>query len=108
MDTKIRHAWYSVRQAALCGTVFYRTLDGKEVECSMVSDTEDHRSGWEDIAYIGQVRECIRRGAEGDMPDPDFDYKDGLASRNWMSKMQSLIEREQRAAEVARDPKRWN
>lgn len=59
---KIKYAWYSKKAARQNGTVIYRRPDGSEVEVSSVSDDPTkHGLGWDDVEYIGEVTEFVRR-----------------------------------------------
>ena len=59
------HAWYSVKQARLAGTALWRRADGTTVEVSMVGRTKEHGTRWNDIAYLGEVVEPIKRASGG-------------------------------------------
>lgn len=55
LHMKTLFAFYSPKQAARCGTVIYQGIDGGEVECTEVSDTNPSRSTWDDSEYLKEV-----------------------------------------------------
>ena len=67
--SEIRHAFYSAKQAKLCGVVRYRTADGRILEASNVCQTMDTKSNWDDLVYLGEVVEFVDRLGHGEMGD---------------------------------------
>jgi len=55
--------WFSKKSAEHYGTFIYIGADGKEVECTEVSDSPDlPLSLWEDLQPKGPVFDFVRRG----------------------------------------------
>ena len=58
-----KFGWFSQKSSTLYGTVIYTDADGKEVECTEVSDSPDlPLSLWEDLQPKGPVFNFVRRG----------------------------------------------
>jgi hypothetical protein len=55
-------AYYSTKMAELTGTVIYEGEDGREVECTAVSEG-DHGLKWDDVEDLGAVKRYLRKGA---------------------------------------------
>lgn len=77
---KTLHAFYSAKQATICGTVIYRGLDGTEVECTEVSEFNTSGAHFDDIKYLGEVvHYCehgfIRRGLSRIQIKPCSQYR---------------------------------
>lgn len=67
--SKVLHAWYSEKQAGTGGTIFYRSVDGREIEATYVtSSKENYMCNHEDLKYLGEVTEYIRQGEEAIFP----------------------------------------
>ena len=49
------HAFYSEKQAEMCGVVVYARADGSLVECTCVSETSDCGVSWDDVKHLGEV-----------------------------------------------------
>jgi hypothetical protein len=56
------YAWHSDQQAAIAGTSIYLTVNGDEVEASMVSPHREHGAKFTDMVYLGEVVRWLRRG----------------------------------------------
>ncbi len=70
-----RHGWFSAKMKELadCGTSFYQTLDGGEVEVTAISSSRhDSGLGWDDTVYVGPVTKWLRKGkpASGRLVSP--------------------------------------
>jgi hypothetical protein len=60
--TEIQHGWYSRKMEVNSGSSIRMRTDGEEVVVTMVSDTMDISfCKWDDITYIGQVGDYIRK-----------------------------------------------
>lgn len=60
---KKRYAVYSAQQAQLCGTVFWRGVNGEEIELSQIAYEPDGSDVlWTDKECRGEVTAYIRRG----------------------------------------------
>lgn len=99
--------WYSVKQARVAGTVFYKTPSGEVVEVSSVTKDMDHGSKWDDIACVGEVTEWDHRGSKGELEEMGLTDED-MPLDEWCSKMEALIEQKKKEQALDQDPKRWN
>ena len=102
---KTLFGWFSATQMRLCGTKTYRTPDGRSVEVTCVSDTEDHGCRWDDVVFVGKVLahgfvDCPIKG--------ELDGIENLPPDEWAKKFKATFEREQRRKAMANDPKRWS
>ena len=63
MDTKkVKHGWYSDKQLKWTGKLFiYKDLKGNQVELTMVSNTLEHGCKYDDITYVGKVKDFVRK-----------------------------------------------
>jgi hypothetical protein len=55
-------AYYSAKMAELTGTVIWEGEDGREVECTSVSEGA-HSLAWDDVQELGSVTRWVRQGA---------------------------------------------
>jgi hypothetical protein len=57
----VRYGWRSEKARAACGSVFWSTPDGGEVEVTAVSDSRDYPEyKWDDKVYVGEVVRWLR------------------------------------------------
>lgn len=63
MDTnKVKHGWYSDKQLKCTGKLFiYKDLKGNQVKLTMVSNTLEHGCKYDDITYVGEVKDFVRK-----------------------------------------------
>ena len=61
---KVKHAWFSAKQATIAGTCFYERLEGGEVEVTCVANDGNHGCHWDDMEFVGEVLDYKRRGIE--------------------------------------------
>jgi hypothetical protein len=108
---KTLHAWFSVKQARLAGTVLYRDANGKTVEVSNIThDKDDHGTKWDDMAYLGEVVEFVGKGTPGELDGLNVDLNE-LSDEEALKvilKLGAILKRECEAREKEKDPKRWN
>lgn len=96
---KIKHAWFSARQAQLFGVVLWKDVQGEILETTIITRTKENICKWDDIVYLGEVVEYVGRKAEGECPSLED------ASPEDIEKWEQIIEREKR---TNNDPHRWN
>lgn len=101
------YGWYSVKQARVAGTVFYKTPTGNVVEVSMVTVEDTQDTMWDDIAFVGEVTDFDHRGMKGEMEEAGM-YDEDTPLDEWCQKMEAIIAREKERQKLDKDPKRWN
>lgn len=70
---KLKHGWYSEKQAAIAGTHVYST-DTCEVHVSTISQSAtDSGSKFDDIKYVGIVKYWLREGIPRGMGQKSFE-----------------------------------
>jgi hypothetical protein len=60
------HGYYSAKQALAYGCVIYTLLSGDEVEVTEVHDNPNEKSNYEDMCYVGRLKEFVRKGRDGE------------------------------------------
>lgn len=70
MSDPVRHGFYSAKAVAEgCGTYFWATPDGGEVEITGVEkDLEGSAYKWADKVYVGPVTRGVRKGIASTLP----------------------------------------
>ena len=93
-EMPLRWAWFSEKQRIISGTVFYRGLDGREIEATMVSGSINHGTNWSDIRCLGQVQGYLRRGQAGDVEELlETDPSDNLDGyRDYLNRVVNKLE----------------
>lgn len=66
---RVLFAYYSPSAAKNNGTVWWQTLDGKEVECTEFCKTKDGHVIHDDSVFVGRVKRFLRDGRN---PSVDF------------------------------------
>lgn len=56
-----RHAFFSAESAAKNGVGVYRGVSGKLAPITVVTETQEHGTGWKDMRYLGRVTEWVGR-----------------------------------------------
>ena len=97
------HGWYSVKQQKVGGSCHYRRANGEIVEITTVSRSKDHGTGWDDMAYVGEVEEFVDKVSDGLL-----DGLDKLPPEIALSKMLAIAEQMQCEEEQDKKPGRWN
>lgn len=99
------YGFFSATQARLTGTKRYRTVDGRTVELTLVSETEDHGCMWDDVIFVGEVAEdgFVEQASKGEFPELD-----NLPFDEFVEKWKEIYDREKRKQTISRDPKKWN
>jgi hypothetical protein len=65
------HGFISEKAAEACGSTYWKTPDGKEVEIGGVFESREQGEAmyrWPDRRYVGPVTEFSRRGRVGPRP----------------------------------------
>lgn len=98
---KISYAWYSVKQAKLCGSVRYRTADGVVVECTSITNSMDRSAlKWSDLEFVSEVVEFVERVSDG-----EFDGFDKLTLGEQITRLGEIIQKQLADKE---EEKKWN
>lgn len=92
------YGWFSATQMRLCGTKTYHTPDGRTVELTLVSRTEDHGCRWDDVVFVGKVlaNGFIDRPIKGEL-----DAIDDLPMNEWAEKFKTILDREARCKAIS-------
>ena len=59
-----KHAFFSQKMKEFSGSSFYQTIDGREIEITLMSENKEPNLGWDDVQYLGIVTEYLRKGSE--------------------------------------------
>jgi len=62
----LMYFWFSEKQCQVAGTIFYRNLEGQEVEVTAVSEDEEHGLFYDDVMFVGRgcYKDFIRMGRQ--------------------------------------------
>lgn len=55
----MKHAWWSDKQRKIYGEWIYRAPDGRNVNCTCVSETLEEGPKFDDTRYLGEVVEYV-------------------------------------------------
>ena len=57
-----KYGWYSNKQFKTTKTFYiYKNMEGIEIHVTVVSNTQDHKCKFDDMNFVGKVKEFVKK-----------------------------------------------
>jgi hypothetical protein len=93
--SRIMHAWYSPWQANFSGHCIWETVDGRQVEVTLVTDEKNTEccKNIKDLEYRGEVVRCVQPMTGGKLDDLDLEI---LSSEKRVTRARAILDHVQK------------